>query len=397
MYDFHKAVKAYRDKMAIFLRDIVAIPSTSTQEAEVVERIKTEMQSLRFYYIYTDEIGNIVTDFGNKDGKHLLFDAHIDTVGIGDPASWPFDPFKGKVEEGFIYGRGAGDNKGAMAAMLYGAKILMDMEVKLAGMLHVAGVVQEEDCDGYAAGLLCQRLEPDAVILGEATDLQIHHGHRGRVEFTVTTRGESCHASAPHRGKNAIYRMTPIVNGIESLNERLVEEPILGKGTVAVTRIESTGGSLNVVPDSCTIYIDRRLTMGEDEELAIAQVEQIARLSGVRIETEVLRYQTKSHTGYQCDKKKYFPTWVLPEEHELVQIGKRAVKQALGYEPKVGCWDFSTDGVATMGELGIPTIGFGPGHERDAHTINDRVKIDDLVKAAAGYAQLAVDFLGECE
>lgn len=394
MYDFLKAAKARRDGMAKFLRDIIAIPSPSTQEAEVVERIKTEMQSLGFYYIYTDEIGNIVTDFGDKNGKCLLFDAHIDTVGVGDLKSWPFDPYVGKVENGFIYGRGAGDNKGAMVAMLYGAKLLMDMEIKLAGMLHVTGIVQEEDCDGFAAGLLCQRLKPDAVILGEATDLQIYRGHRGRVEFTVTTRGKSCHASAPQRGENAIYKMLPIVQGIESLNKSLSGETPPGKGTIAITQIESTSGSLNVVPDSCTITIDRRLTTGEDENLAIAQVEQIAQQTGVEIESRVLQYQTESHTGYKCEKKKYFPTWLLPEEHELVRIGKQSVKQSLGYQPSIDCWDFSTDGVATMGELSIPTIGFGPGHERDAHTINDRVKIDDMVKAAAGYAQLAVNFLG---
>jgi putative selenium metabolism hydrolase len=394
MDELLKAAEVHRDDIVAFLRDILAIPSPSTKEAEVVKRIKTEMQRLGFYHIYTDEIGNIVTDFGNQDGKRLLFDSHIDTVGIGDPKSWPFDPFKGKVENGFIYGRGAGDNKGAMASMLFGAKLLMEKKIKLAGMLHIAGVVQEEDCDGYAAGLLCQRLKPKAVVLGEATDLQIYLGHRGRIEFTVTTRGESCHASAPHRGKNAIYRMSPLVNGIESLNERFMEESLLGKGTIAVTRIESTSGSLNVVPDSCTIYIDRRLTTGEDEELAIAQVDQIARLSGVRIETDVLRYQAKSHTGYPCDKRKYFPSWSLPENHDLVQISKQAIRKALNYEPAIGYWGFSTDGVATMGELGIPTIGFGPGNEHDAHTVNDRVKIDDLVKAAAGYAQLAVDILG---
>lgn len=361
-----------------FLRDLVRIPSFSGQEGAVAERIAEEMRRVGFDEVWVDEVGNVVGRIGSGDGEKLLMESHIDTVGIGDPASWPYDPFEGKLEGGCIYGRGASDDKQGIAAMVYGAKLLIDGGIKLAGTLYVAGIVQEEDCDGYAAGLLCETLKPDAVIIGEATDLNIYRGHRGRMELKITVYGRSCHASAPERGLNAVYEMGKVLDGIQALAPTLKDDPFLGKGTVAVTRIESTSGSLNVVPDSCTAYIDRRLTVGETEASSVAELEGVLRRAGVRGEVSVLQYEATSHTGYRCAQKKYFPTWTLPEDHRLVQAGVQAVEAVRGVKPQIGRWVFSTDGVATMGRLGIPTIGFAAGNEIDAHTTEDRVKVDDL-------------------
>ena len=382
-----------RKSLIEFLRDMVRIPSFSTQEGKVVARIAEEMRRVGFDEVWVDEVGNVVGRIGSGDGPKLLMESHIDTVGLGDPDSWTYDPFAGKVEDGVLWGRGASDDKQGIAAMVYGAKLLLDNGVSLNGTLYMAGIVQEEDCDGYAAGLLCEALHPDAVVIGEATNLDVYRGHRGRMEIKVTVYGRSCHASAPQRGLNAVYEMDKVLQGIQALAPTLKDDPFLGKGTIAVTRIESTGGSLNVVPDSCTVYIDRRLTVGETEESSVAELEAVLAEAGVRGEVSVLQYDALSHTGYHCVQKKYFPTWVLPADHRLVQAGVRAVEKIRGQRPAISRWVFSTDGVATMGRLGIPTIGFAAGDETDAHTTEDRVGVDDLITASEVYAQMAVEYL----
>lgn len=377
-----------------FLQDIIRIPSPSTRERGVVERVAEEMKRVGFAEVFIDEVGNVVGRIGSGSGKSLLYDAHTDTVGIGDPAAWSRDPFGVEIEEGALYGRGAADNKGALAAMICGAKSLIEADLDLKGDLYVVGSVQEEDCEGYAIGLLCRKLKPHAVFLGEPTNLQISRGQRGRIMLVVTTRGRSCHASSPQLGVNAIYGMNKVVAGVEALNSKLAQHPFLGPGSIAVTRIEGAGASLNVVPDTCQAYLDRRLTWGEDEALALSQVKEIIEEKGVRAEVKTVIYEARSHTGYPCRQKKYFPPWLLEEDHPLVQMGARTVRRTLGYEPQIMGWRFSTDGVATKGELGIPTIGFGPGDEAHCHTTEDQVRVEDLVKAARVYAQFALDFLG---
>lgn len=383
-----------REPLLSFLQDIIRIPSPSTKERAGIERVAEEMKKVGFAEIFIDEVGNVVGRIGSGEGRRLLYDAHTDTVGIGDPSAWSREPYGGEIEEGVLYGRGAADNKGALAAMIYGAKSLIDAGFNLAGDLYVVGTVQEEDCEGYAIGLLCRRVKPEAVVLGEPTNLQIARGQRGRILLVVTTYGRSCHASAPEQGVNAIYGMIKVVAGVEALNSTLAQHPFLGPGSVVVTRMEGAGASLNVVPDTCRVYLDRRLTWGEDEELALAQVREIIQKEGVEAQVETMVYEARSHTGYPCRQKKYFPAWLLEEEHPLLQMGARTVKGVLGYEPQIIGWRFSTDGVATKGDLDIPTIGFGPGEEAQAHSPDEHILAEDVVKAARVYAQFALDFLG---
>lgn len=375
----------YRDDVVRFLRDIIAIPSTSTKEKEVVHRIAAEMRAAGLEDVHFDPIGNVLGRTG-RGPVTILYDAHVDTVGVGDPSAWSFDPFAGKLEDGVVYGRGASDNKAAIAAMVYGARILRELGAGDAFTLWVAGVVEEEACDGWAVDetIRTGHVRPDFVVLGEATNLDVYRGHRGRCEIKIVTKGVSCHASAPERGVNALYKMQRILAGIEELNGRLKDDPFLGKGTVAATSIECKTGSLNAVPDECTLYVDRRLTVGETAESSIAEIRALPGAGDAAV--ELLRYSDPSWTGYRKDVPKDFPTWVLPEDHVLVQAGVEAAQSVLGRRPAVGRWVFSTDGVATMGRLGIPTIGFGPGEERWAHSVEDQVPVDHLVHAMAFYA-----------
>jgi putative selenium metabolism hydrolase len=377
-----------RDALIGFLQDLVRTPSPSTQEGEVAQRLAEEMRRVGFAEVTTDRIGNVIGRVGPGRGPKLLYNGHADTVDVTDPGLWPRDPYGAEIEEGVLYGLGACDMKGALAAMVYGVKALVDADVKLGGDLYVVGVVQEEPCEGLAMR--------DFVVLGEATNLQISRGQRGRIELKVTTRGRSCHASAPERGENAIYAAARLIFGVELLAPRLANDAFLGRGSLSITQIESTAASRNAIPDRCVFYIDRRLTMGETEAKALAEIQSIIAREGVKAEVEVTDYRATSYTGYQCQGKEYYPAWVIAEDHPLVQAVAKAVKQTLGYKPRVGKWDFSTDGVYTMGVAGIPTVGFGPGEERYPHTIDDQIRLADVVKAARVYAQLAIEVLGVC-
>jgi len=178
----------YEKEVTQFLRDMVAIPSESCQEKEVILRIKEEMEKVGFDEIIIDPMGNILGRIGS--GSHVIaMDAHIDTVGVGDPEAWPHDPFKGKLENGVIWGRGASDQEGGMAAMVYGAKIIKDLDLTDDYTLWVTGTVQEEDCDGLCWQYILNEnilpKKPEIVVITEPTNLNIYRGHRGRMEIGV--------------------------------------------------------------------------------------------------------------------------------------------------------------------------------------------------------------------
>jgi putative selenium metabolism hydrolase len=381
--------------MVAFLQDMVRTPSFSTQEGEVAARLAEEMHRIGISDVRVDRIGNVIGRIGAGGGKKLVLNGHMDTIGVSDPAAWIRDPFGAKIENGVLYGRGAADMKGALAAMVYGAKMLLDSGVFLFGDLYLVGVVQEEPCEGLAMRVLVEEegLRPDWVVLGEPTDLQVGRGQRGRMEMRVTVQGKACHAAAPHRGENAIYGAARILFGLELLASQLAEDRLLGQGSLTVTQIESTAGSRNAVPDRCAFYIDRRLTLGETGAKALAEVQGVILRESLRADVEVTEYRAASYTGYQARQREYYPAWVMEEDHPLVQATVRAVRKTLGYLPRVQEWAFSTDGVYTMGVASIPTVGFGPGEERYVHTSEEQIRLDDVAAAARVYAQLAVDLL----
>jgi putative selenium metabolism hydrolase len=382
--------------MIAFLQDMISIPSYSTQEGEMAQRLAAEMKAVGFRDVHNDRIGNVVGRIGAGTGPVLLYNGHMDVVGAGDLSTWQHDPFRGTIENDVLYGRGAADMKGALAAMVYGVKVLLDQGVKLRGELYLVGVVQEEPCEGLGMRVLIEEEEliPDHVVLGEATGLQLSRGQRGRIEIKVVSRGRSCHASAPGRGDNAIYTASRLIFGLEMLSQQLAEDRFLGPGTLAVTHIENTAGSRNVVPDSCTFYIDRRLTLGETEAKALAEVQAVLLREEANATLSVSEYTSTSYTGYQARAKCYYPAWALDREHPLIRRVSRAVRGELGYRPEIGKWDFSTDGVYTMGVAGIPTIGFGPGQEKYAHTADERIHLEDVERAARAYARIATEILG---
>ena len=379
----------YKADMTKFLRDMIAIPSESCQEKDLILRIKQEMGKVGFDRIEIDPMGNILGYLGT--GKTLIgMDAHIDTVGIGDPDLWDFDPYKGMETEDEIGGRGASDQEGGMASMVYAAKIIKDLDLHNDYTLLVTGTVQEEDCDGLCWQYIINesKIKPAFVVSTEPTSCRIYRGHRGRMEMKVTTNGISCHGSAPERGDNAIYKMAPIINELKALNENLMDHDFLGKGTLTVSEIFFTSPSRCAVADSCSISIDRRLTYGETAEYAIQQIKNLPAVKQAKAKVEMYDYKRAAYTGLEYPTEAYFPTWLIEEDHPITQTLVEAYESLFEAKPIVDKWTFSTNGVSIMGRYGIPVIGFGPGHEEEAHAPNEKTWKSELVKAAAMYAAI---------
>ncbi len=386
--------KSYEKDMTKFLRDMIAIPSESCGEEKVILRIKEEMEKVGFDKIVIDPMGNILGYVGH--GSHLIgMDAHIDTVGIGEIKNWKFDPYTGFEDDIYIGGRGASDQEGGMASMVYAAKIIKDLHLEDDYTLVITGTVQEEDCDGLCWQYIIEqdKVKPEFVLITEPTSCRIYRGHRGRMEIKVSTRGISCHGSAPERGVNAIYMMAPIIEDIKKLNERLKDDPFLGKGTVTISQIFHKSPSRCAVADGCWISLDRRLTDGETYETAIKEIEDLPSVKEAKAIVEMYDYERPAYTGLVYPTKAFFPTWVIPEDDILCRSMKEGYEGLFKEEPIIDKWTFSTNGVSIMGRFGIKCIGFGPGDEKEAHAPNEKTRKADLVKCAALYAVMPLLYL----
>lgn len=381
--------EGYKADMSAFLRDLIRLPGESTQEEATAARIVEEMKKLGFDEAGIDKMGNAIGYMGGGE-KLIAFDAHIDTVGVGNPDNWTFDPFEGFENDEEIGGRGASDQLGGIVSAVYGAKIMKDL-----GLLNgkykvlVSGTVQEEDCDGLCWEYMIKEegIRPDFVVITEPTDGKIARGQRGRMEIRVEVQGISCHGSAPERGENAIYKMGEIIGEVKELNERLKDDAFLGKGTLAVSQIYFSSPSRCAVADMCAISIDRRLTDGETYVSALEELRALPAVKKHGAEVTMYKYDRPSYTGNVYPIDCFFPTWVIPADAPETQAAAKAHRELYG-EPVVDKWTFSTNGVSIMGRNGIPCVGFGPGREDQAHSPDEKTWKADLVKCAAVYAAI---------
>ncbi len=388
--EIQKRAQAAREDMIQFMLEICEIPSMDSQIGPVGERVQAEMKKLGFDEVRFDKMGNTIGRIGN--GKRVIvYDSHIDTVGVGDPSMWKWDPFKGKIEDGVLYARGACDEKGSTPGMIYGLAIARDLGLLDGWTAYYFGNM-EEWCDGIAPNTFVEvdpKIKPDFVVIGEPTKMLTYRGHKGRLEMKITAKGKSAHAASNHLGDNAIYKLLPIIAGIRDLEPKLGDHEFLGHGKITVSDMRVKTPSINAVPDEAVIYIDRRMTFGETKEQVKKQIEDLIPAEYKdTVKLEELFYDEPSYTGFVFPVDKYFPAWALEENHPFVQASQEARKLIGLPDAPSGKWNFSTNGIYWAGKAGIPSIGFGPGDEETAHTVNDSVSLEDMVKATEFYAIL---------
>ena len=383
--------KEYADYTAKNLSNLIKHKSLSCQEKEVASEIKKMMEEAGFDKVKIDGLGNVIGRIGN--GKKIIaIDGHIDTVDLGNLDAWEFDPLGGEIKDGYVLGRGTTDQTGGPVAAITAGRILKELGLENDITLYVTATVMEEDCDGLCWKYIVEedKIKPDCVIVTEPTNLNIYRGHRGRMEIEVSFYGLSAHGSAPERGKNAIYMASRAALEIEKLNDKLADDPFLGKGSITISEFVSSSPSLCAVSDFAKIHLDRRLTWGEDKELALNEIKNI--VEGMNAKVEILNYEETAYTGLKYGMEKYYPTWKIEEDHPVIQNGVKTFKELFNQEPVVDKWTFSTNGVTINGIYKIPVIGFGPGNEELAHAPNEKVAIEHLVKASAFYAMFVSNY-----
>ncbi len=374
-----------RQSLIDLTRELIGIKSLSGEEGQLVQFLSRVMPDFSLDRVEVDRVGNITgTTLGQRPGQKILLDAHLDTVPAeGD--GWLAPPFAPLTSKGKIFGRGASDMKGSLAAMLCAVSFFQaDYGRDFAGEITVSGTVLEEFLEGVAAREVSSQLQPDLIIIGEATDLQVNIGQRGRVEIVIATRGQSAHSSSPKQGHNAVYDMMTLIRAIKDL-ERPIHS-LLGKGILELTDIKSEPyPGASVVPSRCRASFDRRLLAGESREEVLEELQEVlSRQKGMQWEIKIPVLEKETWKGTTLQAEQFFPPWIMDENHFLVKKTRQGLARQ-GLETKIGNYSFCTNGSHYAGEAGIPTIGFGPSRENLAHIDNEYIEIGELEKGCRGY------------
>ena len=380
----------FNDEVIELCKKIVSQRSYSGEEKGVVEVLKEYMTDNGFDDVIVDDYGNIIGVIkGKKSGKKILFDGHIDTVPVGDETKWTMKPFDPEIKDGKLYGRGTTDMKGAVAAYTVAAcHFAKDTDRDFTGEIYVDGVVHEECFEGVAARSISNIVKPDYVVIGEASNLNIKIGQRGRAEIVVETFGKPAHSANPEKGINAVYKMCKVIEAIRGLIP--TEHPELGKGILELTDLKSSPyPGASVVPEYCRATYDRRLLVGETKESVLKPIEEL--LNKLMNEDPELKAKVsyavgeeKCHTGKIISDERFFPGWLFDEKEDYIQDVLKELRED-GFEPKVTKYNFCTNGSHYAGEAGIKTFGLGPSDESLAHVIDEYCEVDELCGVARCY------------
>ena len=379
-----------KQQLTRICQELLKNPSYSGEEGKVVDTIEKELKELGYDDCFIDSYGNVIGHIkGKREGKAILFDGHIDTVPVVDESKWTQPPFEGRIVDGRIYGRGASDMKGAVSSMMAAAAYFaQDTDRDFAGDIYVAGVVHEEIFEGVSARKISENIDIDYVVIGEASELNLKRGQRGRAEIVVETFGKPAHSANPEKGINAVYSMSKLIDRIKGIQPP--KQDVLGEGILVLTDIKSSPyPGASVVPDYCRATYDRRLLVGETRESVLEPIQKLIEQmkgSDSQFDAKVSFAvgEETCYTGKKIEGERFFPGWLYDEDDEFVQTAYKGLRGA-GLDPEITQYSFCTNGSHYAGEKGIRTIGFGPSKENLAHTIDEYIEQDQLYKGAMGY------------
>ena len=380
-----------RDEQVISLcQKLIQQKSYSGEESGVVGVLSENLKQMGFDEVTVDKYGNIIGCIkGNRPGKKVLFDGHIDTVPVTEEAEWLYPPFAAEIHDGKIYGRGTSDMKGAVAAMTCAASnYAKDTGKDFAGEIYVAGVEHEECFEGVAAREISKNVRPDYVVIGEASQLNLKIGQRGRAEIVIETFGKPCHSANPEKGINAVYKMAKVIGAIRTLVP--THHPVLGDGILELTDIKSAPyPGASVVPEYCRATYDRRLLVGETKESVLEPINGLleklmAEDPELKVKASYAVGRERCHTGNEIEGERFFPGWLYDKDDDFVQAVYTKLTDK-GFTPEITQYNFCTNGSHYAGEAKIKTFGLGPSRENLAHTLNEYVEIEQLTKVTECY------------
>jgi succinyl-diaminopimelate desuccinylase len=391
MADLTNASAAIRDGLIRFAQKLVQTPSLPGQEGDVAALVAAEMRTLRYDEVRTDAAGDVIGVLrGSGGGRSVMLNGHMDHVDPGPLSAWAYPPYAGAIADGRLHGRAAADMKGSLAAMVYAVGLLRAAGVRPAGDVVVAAVVQEEIGGIGTQILLEEGVRTDCAIVGEATSRRLMRGHRGRLEVLITVDGRSVHASAPERGANPHYSIARFVQRLQALP--LPTDPDFRGSSVAPTLVTVDQTSTNVTPGRMVLHLDYRSIPGETEGTVVARMQALVDeclTDGCTGHVEIERTLMRMYTGLERTLPNVFPAFRLAADDELVLRARAGLAAQTGTAPEVGVWRFSTDGGHLM-QVGVKTIGYGPGEEHQVHTVTESIGIEDMVQGCVGYGALCL-------
>ena len=382
------------------LQQMIRTLSLPGHEGELASLVANEMHDLGYDEIRIDEVGNVLGRIeGRGQAPALMFNTHLDHVDVGDPAGWPHPPFGGEIHDDRVWGRGAVDIKGPMAAQVVGVARLLAGE-RPPGDVWVTAVVQEE-IGGVGARHLAETLPPiPIVVVGEPSHNTLRRGHRGRTELVAHISGRSVHASVPERGVNPLFALGLFLGGLETL--KMPTDTDLGPSTVAPTLLRTDQTSANVVPGEVWQTCDWRNIPGQSGEDARAMLQAVAARvlaenpahAESEIDVMVPVIERRTYTGLERPIPGANPAYILPADHPAVVAAEDICREVLKEVRPTGVWQFATDG-GHFAEAGMAPVGFGPGDEFLAHTVNEHIEISALEEAMAVNEALARNLAAE--
>lgn len=375
-----------KEKLINLAQRAVQTKSYSDEEEKIAKVFLDEMIALNFDEAFIDKTGNVVGRMGSGSTV-IQFDGHMDTVLAEDEENWQQPPFSGNIADGWLWGRGSVDMKSAISAAIYAAAKARDEGWLEGKTVYVTGTVCEEYCDGENLKHLYTEtgIKPDYCVICEPSDNIITLGHKGKAQIRITTHGISAHGSAPEKGKNAVYEMAEIIQRVEKLNESLFAkgDP---HGTIVLSDISSVEASLNAVPTECTIYLDRRLAIGESLEDVKQEMDGLIEGKSASWDVGTLRHT--SWTGEELVYEPMHEPWEIAKDHPLTQALIASCTEIQGHsQEEFDFWDFGTNAVTPI-SMGIPCIGFGCGEYKLAHMVDEKVKVSKIEECMEVYASL---------
>lgn len=371
-----------------FARRLIRTEGLPGNERETAELMRDEMDKLGYADVQIDAAGNTLGRVPGGDGSAVMFNTHLDHVDVGDHDRWPHPPFGAVIHDGSIWGRGAVDIKGPLAAQVYGVARLLSDAAPPGGDVWVSAVVQEE-IGGVGARYLATQMQPPVVVIGEPSSNEIRRGHRGRSLLTVHITGRSVHASVPEKGVSPYDVLAQVIRRLPELD--MATQADLGVSSVAPTLIRTDQTSSNVIPGEIWLDLDWRHVPGETGEQARAKLQALVDdclVEGATATAILPMEHLTSWTGFETDMQGNNPAYVLATDHPALLAACAALEPVIGPTESVGMWNFATDG-GHFSAAGLACIGFGPGDEFLAHTVNEHVPIEQIATALDGNAALA--------
>ena len=382
--------KIKEEEITNLAQELIKIPSDETAgEKEVCEYLESYLKSLgmkvRLQEVLPNRPNIIAEVIGDEVGKSIMFNGHVDTVPIGDIKKWSMDPYSAIIKDNKLFGRGSTDMKGAIASMIIAMKFIMNDVEKFNGKIIFTGVMAEETTGLGTQKIVEENIKADMALVGEPSDEKIYRAHKGTMWFNLSTYGKLEHSSESNsESNNAIINMMKLIMEINEISKELetIENNLVGHPSINIGLIDG-GTKQNMIADSCRISIDRR-TLPEEKTDEILDKLRI-RLDGLRSLDDRLTFDLEIDTIREAVE--------VAESEQIVQEVKNALNKVINKNPTISGMKATTDMSILVNQGNIPSVIYGPGFIKQAHTVDEFIEVKRLVESSQVYAEILLNTL----